>query len=136
MSKAYQVDTHTLCVPHPDKRRKPVHITHYPPPPAPPTPPPLDLTNAMKAAVEVSAGTRTPVPLTCRECGAMHPEGAVCLRPIYFEVKCCHEKVYPHDGPHEATDSAGRITHRWIEERVITDMPFNAYGPDGYDLEC
>jgi hypothetical protein len=70
---------------------------------------------------------------TC-ECGAVHPDGLFCMIPVLYEKRCCLEHSYAHAGPHEAgvhdpeTDTVV-ITHRWIEELVITDLPFTAYKP-------
>lgn len=87
----------------------------------------VGVASAYLAGAEVEAGVREPIPLTCGECGAVHPEGVVCLIPIFFERRCCVVETYAHDGPHEAATEDGLITHRWIEELVVTDMPFNAY---------
>lgn len=79
------------------------------------------------AGAEVEAGAVEPIPLTCGECGAVHPEGVVCLVPIFYERRCCIVETYAHDGPHEAATDDGLITHRWIEELVVTDLPFDSY---------
>jgi hypothetical protein len=135
MTRMCHIEDHTYRVPHRDPHRRPAYIVHTPAPPEPPPvlPVPIDLQKAMLIAAALSNRTMEPIPLTCRECGAIHPEGAVCVLPIYYEVKCCHETIYAHKGPHEAVNSGGIITHRWVEERVITDLPFNAYAPNGHD---
>jgi len=75
-----------------------------------------------KAAKQMAA-----VGIYTRDCGAVHPEGVVCIIPVFAEKACCSEVIYPHDGPHQVVVE-GQVTHRWIEEHVITDLPFNAYG--------
>lgn len=82
---------------------------------------------AALAGAEVLAGMAKGVGITSRDCGAVHPEGVVCTLPVYAERPCCVDVIYPHDGPHEVTVE-GVITHRWISELVITDLPFNSYG--------
>lgn len=90
----------------------------------------LDVASAFVAGAEVESGAVSPIPLTCGDCGSMHPEGVICLVPVFYEsAECCHAIVtYGHDGPHEAATPDGVITHRWITEMVVTDLPFNAYG--------
>jgi hypothetical protein len=99
-----------------------------------PEPMSVELASATLAGDKVLAGVDDTFPLTSCECGAVHPEGMVCLIPIFIEKKCCLVTTYGHNGPHEAADAEGVITHRWIEELVITDLPFNAYGPGCDDV--
>jgi hypothetical protein len=95
--------------------------------------------DAAALAEAAEAGTGDAVDLQCGTCGAVHPLGVVCMVPIFFEQKCCYPITYAHKGPHEAgvqdADGVLVITHRWIEERVITDLPFNSYGPLDEDDE-
>lgn len=158
MTAARQTDHGVLIIPHRKPGRISAHLFRQldpiteaekleecdcPPPPveAEPSPPPMrvDLAAATLAGAEVEAGVRDGVGLKCRECGAVHPEGMVCMIPVMYEKRCCLEQTYAHDGPHEAghhdpdTDTVV-ITHRWIEELVCTDLPFNAYGH--YEDEC
>jgi len=88
-----------------------------------------DLAAAVFAGAKVEAGIEEGIQLECHACGAVHPEGALCMIPIFSRQKCCLRDIYPHDGPHEAATQEGLITHRWIEEVVITDLPFNGYAP-------
>lgn len=88
----------------------------------------VEMASVELAGAKVAAGAVEPIPLTCGDCGSMHPEGVICLVPVFFERTCCTVNTYGHDGPHEAATADGVITHRWIEELVITDLPFNAYG--------
>jgi hypothetical protein len=52
----------------------------------------------------------------------------VCLIPILYEMHCCTERTYAHVGPHEALGPDGIVTHRWVEELTVVDLPFNGYG--------
>lgn len=90
----------------------------------------IEAAGADLAYAAVMAGVVEPIPLTCGTCGSVHPEGVVCVVPIMFKrIGCCHTvTTYAHDGPHEARTDDGVVTHRWIEETVITDLPFNFYG--------
>lgn len=68
--------------------------------------------------------------MNTRSCGKVHPDGGVpCLKPVFYEEKCCFQKVYEHDGPHEHVNGAGAITRRWEETLQIVDLPFDAYKP-------
>lgn len=76
------------------------------------------------------------VGIQVRACGSVHSDGVVCLVPVYFETPACGcaDRVYEHDGYHEATDPDSGVTHRWSEVLEIRDADFNAYGPaDGDD---
>jgi hypothetical protein len=129
-----------LLVPHRDRRRQAARVFKVLAPveeavkeDEPPMS--LDVAAAMLAGAEFEAGMRPAPGLSCRVCGAVHPEGVVCFVPILYEVRCCVERTYPHEGPHEAVDGEGLVTHRWIEELVITDLPYNFYGPTDNDEE-
>jgi len=97
----------------------------------------VDVAAATFAGAKVDAGIEEGIGLQCRGCGAVHPEGVVCLVPIFFEIGLCDcgtrhlllDKLYAHPGPHEAATEEGEITHRWMEELVVTDLPFDGYHP-------
>jgi hypothetical protein len=141
MTRASANQHGVLVVPHRDGRRQAARLFKVleavaEEPKAEDAPLSIEVANAMLAGESVAAGVHDGPPLQCRGCGHVHPEGAVCLIPILFEMRCCYERTYPHDGPHEATDPEGVVTHRWVEELVITDLAFNAYGGnDGYEME-
>jgi len=92
----------------------------------------LQVARAALAGAKVEAGLVEPIPLTCGTCGSVHPEGVICLVPVFYERICTDPNcgamtTYGHDGPHEAVTDDGLITHRWVEELVVTDLPFNGY---------
>lgn len=81
------------------------------------------------------AWTPEPIPvptvvvgIQVRECGTVHPDGAVCIIPVFFETPACGcaDKVYEHDGPHEAHDEYG-VSHRWTEVLTVEDADFDCY---------
>lgn len=134
MLAARQTDHGVLVVPHRKKNRvaarvyrqlEPVEAEEKPPEPEPMS---LGAAEIEVVTAAVESGAVKPVGLTCRECGAVHPEGVVCVIPIMAHLRCCIQETYAHEGPHEAATPEGVVTHRWIEELVITDLPFNAYG--------
>jgi len=76
-----------------------------------------------------------------RACGAVHPDGVVCLVPVFFETaaKTCAscgsmttgEVVYQHQPPHESWNGDGVVTHRW-EENSATTITVKDYPRDVY----
>lgn len=62
-----------------------------------------------------------------RGCGAVHPDGVVCVKTVYFEHGCCADTIYGHDDPHEHIDQDGVITHKWEETLVVKDLPYDGY---------
>jgi hypothetical protein len=143
MQRAEQTEHGVLLIPHKDGRRMAARLFQNLPTVEPEhkhngdavaeethvQPMQVDVAAATFAGAKVEAGIDDGVALKCRECGAVHPEGVVCMVPIFYETRCCLEQTYAHPGPHEASTEEGVITHRWIEERVITDVPFDAYHP-------
>jgi len=132
MARATATAQGVLLVPHTDRSRQAAHLYQELVPveqaPKPVIPVQLDVATAMLAGAEVESGFRDGAALACRDCGAVHPEGVVCVIPIMYEMQCCTERTYPHHGPHEHRVN-GRVTHRWVEELVITDLAFNGYQP-------
>jgi hypothetical protein len=128
MTLAYDKGDGVLCVPHVKSSnvtakvfRKPVHEE-----PAKPIPVQADLAKAIAAGAKVASGDGIKHMRT-RQCGAVHPEGVICVLMVFAERPCCVDVIYPHEGPHEVHRD-GMVTHRWITEMVITDLPFNGYG--------
>jgi hypothetical protein len=155
MTSATQTDQGVLVIPHRKRNRAEAHVFRQLPPVAPEFKPldapplngnglngnghahePMSLGAAQVELVtaKVESGAVEPIGLQCGTCGAVHPEGVVCMIPVFYEKRCCLEHTFAHDGPHEAGTDDGQITHRWIEELVCTDLPFNAYGH--YEDEC
>lgn len=137
MVRATQTARGVLVVPHKRPDRQAAHVYRQVPKvngvekPEPEIPMQVDVAAAMLKTAEIESGLREPIiGLQCRECGAVHPEGVVCLVPIFFEVECHHcgrEECYTHPGPHEHADHEGVITHRWVTEMVIKDLPYDGY---------
>ena len=128
MARAEQKPDGILVVPHAKSARVWAKVYSKV---APVDPVVIDVQPEVAKAVEAGervAKQMSAVGIYTRDCGAVHPEGVVCIIPVFAERACCSEVIYPHDGPHEVTNEHGVVTHRWIEERVVTDLPFNGYG--------
>jgi hypothetical protein len=132
MSAAYAKDDGVLVVPHTRTPRVTAtlfaSLGHVEESVKEPIPTRLDLANATLAGAAVMDGFEDGAKVAARDCGAVHPDGMVCILPVFAERLCCSERVFPHDGPHQVHGDDGVITHRWVEELIIRDLPFNTYG--------
>jgi len=130
MHQAVHVDAWTIRVPHTDPARRPATLKKHEPeqPVEPVVVDPVIVALQETAALVTHGGDG--VALATRDCGAVHPDGVCCFISVFFEsLTCgCGDRVYEHDGPHEAVTPDG-VRYRWEEVLTVQDLPYNAYGP-------
>lgn len=126
----------SLTVPHTDGRRRPANLFRTVRRVVPKSDLPMqpEVLAAVMAGKRVAEGGDGPG-LKTRPCGSVHPDGAVCVVSVYAETRCCSERVYAHEGPHEARTPDGVVTNRWVETLEVEDLPFDAYAPEQADVE-
>jgi hypothetical protein len=112
MTSAIATAHGVLIVPHSDPTRNAAHVFKVVAPvEVVEKPMQVDVASALLAGESVMAGLSNGPPIQCRTCGAVHPEGVVCVIPVFYEVLCdmCgSETSYNHDGPHEAATPVNR----------------------------